>query len=421
MPIDSGFLSRDEVLGGLPAKRARTLLFAIENRTGQLVARSRSALAVYESERSVADRERAFLDALSAGRESSFRPTPMDLERYAPDWARLVPPDPELRAYLAGLIGERHRLPSGRVPRLRAALGLDDPAVVAAAIRLHGPAWHARFTTGPTVPERLRWTRARLAERLETLPPFWTAFALTLTETVGAGILALPIALATVGAVGAVALIVVLGLINLVTVVALVEAITRNGNMRYGSGYFGRLVGDFLGRPGRVAMNVALAVQGVLVLVILFLGFGSVVSGATGLPAGLWAAVLLIVVLAVLRRGSVDATVASALLVGAINIGLLALISLAAWGQTSPGQLTATPPASDRLGAGVLGFAVAVTLSSYFGHTSAANAAKLVLRRDPTGRSLLYGNVAAMVAAIVLYGLAVAGIIGAVGPTVLAG
>src|SRR6266516_405664 len=83
---DGTFLSREEVLGGLPAKRAHTLLFAIENRTGQLVARSRSALTVHESERGVEERERAFLDALSAGREPPVRPRAMDLERYAPDW-----------------------------------------------------------------------------------------------------------------------------------------------------------------------------------------------------------------------------------------------------------------------------------------------------------------------------------------------
>ena len=47
--------------------------------------------------------------------------------------------------------------------------------------------------------ERLRWRWSRLASQLEHLPPFWTAFALVLTETVGAGILAMPIALAGVG------------------------------------------------------------------------------------------------------------------------------------------------------------------------------------------------------------------------------
>ena len=39
-------------------------------------------------------------------------------------------------------------------------------------------------------------------------------------------------------------------------------------------------------------------------------------------------------------------------------------------------------------------------LAAFFGHTSAANAAKVVLRRDPRGSSLIKGNIAAMLTAI---------------------
>jgi amino acid permease len=419
---DGTFLSREEVLGGLPAKRANTLLFAIENRTGQLVARSRSALTVYESERGVEERERAFLDALSAGRAPPVRPRAMDLERYAPDWARLVPPDADLRAYLARLIGTRYPLRRDLVPRLRDAIGLDEPEVQAAYLRLHRAPVETLLVTSIGPVERLAWARARAAERLETLPTFWTAFALTLTETVGAGILALPIALATFGAAAAVTLIVVLGVVNLVTIVALVEGITRSGGMRYGAGYFGRLVGDFLGRPGRLTMNAILAVYSVLVLMIMLLGFGSVVGAATGIPPGVAAAVLLAISLFIIRRGTLDATVASALIFGAIDIGLIGLIALAALARISGENLaSAVVRAGGSPDWAAVGFAVAVVLSSYFGHTSAANAAKIVLRRDPSGRSLLAGNAVAMVAAIGIYAVVTVAIIGAVGPTVLTG
>jgi hypothetical protein len=50
----------------------------------------------------------------------------------------------------------------------------------------------------PSPIERLGSVRISLDRRLESLSPFWTAFSLTLTETAGAGILALPIALAGV-------------------------------------------------------------------------------------------------------------------------------------------------------------------------------------------------------------------------------
>src|SRR5204862_2200496 len=107
-------------------------------------------------------------------------------------------------------------------------------------------------------PERLRWLRARLAARLESLPPFWTVFALTLTETVGAGILALPIALAPLGPLVAVELLILAGLVNLVTIVALSEAFARSGRVRYGHVYFGGLLHDYLGRAGSFILVPAL-------------------------------------------------------------------------------------------------------------------------------------------------------------------
>jgi hypothetical protein len=58
---------------------------------------------------------------------------------------------------------------------------------------------------------------------------------------------------------------------------------------------------------------------------------------------------------------------------------------------------------------------------AYFGHTSAGNAAKVVLRRDPGGRSLLVGNVAAITVAAILYCLMVIAVLGAVPADALIG
>ena len=51
------FFSRDELLGGLNARRASTILFAIEARTAHLVARSKRAMAYYLTERTAQERE----------------------------------------------------------------------------------------------------------------------------------------------------------------------------------------------------------------------------------------------------------------------------------------------------------------------------------------------------------------------------
>ena len=127
--------SRDEVLGGMPARRAASTLFAIENRTARLVVRSRRAVERYVSERAAAHEEHAFLQALAEGREPPLRPAIQDIERHAPDWADLVADDPALRATIAHQLGAKYRLTRERVPRLRSALGMDAPAVAQAHTR----------------------------------------------------------------------------------------------------------------------------------------------------------------------------------------------------------------------------------------------------------------------------------------------
>jgi hypothetical protein len=57
-----------------------------------------------------------------------------------------------------------------------------------------------------TLRGQINWRWTCLAQWLEELPPFWAAYAMTLTETVGASILALPIALAGIGPIAGVIL-----------------------------------------------------------------------------------------------------------------------------------------------------------------------------------------------------------------------
>jgi hypothetical protein len=74
-------ISREEVLAGLPARRASTLLFLIESRTA--------------------------LGAFTLGRDPPLRPTIQDLERYAPQWASLMLENPRVRAAVTYLLGRR--------------------------------------------------------------------------------------------------------------------------------------------------------------------------------------------------------------------------------------------------------------------------------------------------------------------------
>lgn len=423
-PIEVGLPTRDELLGGLPARRASTLLFAVESRTAHLVKRARTALIPYRSEISQEEQERAFIDALAQGRTPPLQPTIQDLERYAPQWAPLVPPDDGVRAALAKMIGEKYPLPANRAPGITAALGLDAPGVAARFDALYGRPLQSVYTAPVGPRERWRWARAAAAARLETLPPFWTAFAVTLTETVGAGILALPIAFAAVGPLAGVAVLAVLGLINIGTIAAMSEAVARNGNVRYGRGYFRRMVGDYLGPVGTSVLTPALLCFSVLILLVYFVGFSSTLADATGVSAELWAAGLFVVLVAFLRRDSMDATVASALAVGATTLVLILLLSFLALPHVSAANLRHAdiPFRHGRpFDRSLLGLVFGVVLSAFFGHTTTANCASIVLDRDPSGRSLIRGTSWALAAALGLYALWVVAVNGAVAPSALAG
>jgi amino acid permease len=421
--VTEGFgFSRDELLRGLPAKRASTLLFAIENRTALLVARDRRAMATFETDATEAEKEGAFMSALGEGRTPPLVPRIQDLDRHASDWADLAPPDAEGRAAILKKIADKYGLPA-QAASIRRVLGAADLEIADAFERQAGITLDSLAAAAPPVRERWGWWRSRAAARIEDLPAAWLAFALTLTETVGGGILALPIAFAGLGVWAATALLVVFGLVNVLTVSALVEGITRNGNMRYGSSYFGRLVGDYLGRPGNAILTPALFLLNAVGFVVALVGFGSTLGGATGLPIGGWAAVLFAVNLVFLWRGSFDATVAFALTIGAANIALISAISVLALANARPEAGAFPTVALDRLAldATTLELVFGVALMAYFGHTSAGNAAKVVLARDPSGRALLLGNVWAMVAAMALYILAVVSIGLALGSDALVG
>src|SRR5439155_23548656 len=69
----------------------------------------------------------------------------------------------------------------------------------------------------------------------------------------------------------------------------------------------------------------------------------------------------------------------------------------------------------------ILALIFGVLLVSYFGHTSTGNCARVVLQRDPSGRSLIRGNIAAMVVAMALYCLWTVAVNGALPPAALRG
>src|SRR5215213_8832054 len=94
-------LSRDEVLGGLSARKAGTIVHAIRSRTAAAVAKSRRPIGGFVGSRTAGAREQEFLAALAAGRDLPRMPRIQDLERHVDAWVSLAPSDPGLRTAVA--------------------------------------------------------------------------------------------------------------------------------------------------------------------------------------------------------------------------------------------------------------------------------------------------------------------------------
>ena len=417
-------LTREEALGGLPVRRAQALLFLIESLTARAAARSRQAMELYPIEAEAQEQESAFLESFSAGRQPTRPPRIQEIERHAGDWAAQIPSDPRLRAATAHLLGAKYRFSYEAVPGIRAALGLDQDVVKQAHRRLRGGPLEAIYETRTSPIDRARWVLGAVTRRVESLPPFWTVYSILLTKTVGAGILALPIAVALVGPIPAVMFMVVLGGASTLTLAYMGEAIGRSGVMRSGNAFYGRLVADYLGGSGAVIATSGLAVFALLVLVVYYVGVSAVLSQATGLTPVVWPVLVGAIGLYLISRKTLGATVASVLLIGLVNLGLiLAILGLALIHVRPDNLLYANVPfvGGRPFQPAVVAPMFGAVLSAFLGHVSICNVARIVLRRDESARSLIWGGVAAQATALILYVIWVLAVAGAVGAQVLAG
>lgn len=424
MSTDDELFTSDEVLGGFSAKRARLLLFQIENRTAYLMLQARRAADRYLTEEKAGQQDLTFFEALLEGREPPIRPTIRDLERYAPHWQSLVPKNLRLQAALACLLGQKYRFAQRDIPHIRQVLALDSEGVQQSFQRQYQQQLETIYTRRVSLLEWIGWQWNKLSGWIENLPPFWAVYSLVFAEMAGATMLALPIALAGVGPLAGVVVLVVMGVFNILTIAAMAEAVTRNGSMRYQGSYLGRLAQDYLGQPGSMLLTAILFLDSCLLLLVYYLGISLTLAEATPVPAGVWVGLIFLLGIYFVRRKTLDATVTSALVIGAINLGLILTLSILALGHLRVENvlymhipfLNGSP-----LEPVLLGLIFGIVLSAYAGHLSVSSCARSILQRDPGGRSLLWGAIAAEMSAMVLYILWVVAVNGAIAPQALVG
>ncbi|MDX2163698.1 MAG: hypothetical protein SF162_20445 [bacterium] len=417
---DFGF-SRDRILSGASARRATLLLFAIESRTAQAMQQARPLNAYAATDGALQAREQAFYAAVAAGRDLPFVPAVQDLERYAPLWAALVPADAETCAGTAHLIAQKHTLHRARLPQLRAALRLDSPEVAAAYAQLYGQPLDSIYAPRQSVGDQVRWGFARVSQALEGLPPFWMAFILTLP--LGSGLLALPISFARIGTVPALVLLFAFGLISLVTVGALAETTARSGMMRYGLGFLGGLVGEYLGALPAAVLSIVFAINNFLLLVVFYLGIGQTLQTTLGIPAPFWFGVLAAIGIYFLSRPNLNTTVSFSLVIVLVTAAAVLILFAATLPHIRPENLAAPADLSGASGTfdpAVLQLVFGTLITAYLSHVLVATFGGVVIRRDQGASAWMRGCLAAIIAMIVINALWVIAMHGALGTETLA-
>lgn len=414
--------TREEALGGLPARRAATLLFLIESRSAQLEAQSRLAAAELSTEKAAQELDLAFIEAFASSREPPLRLTIQNLERHATAWAYLIPENPFLRAAIAHLLSEKYSFTARAVPGIGLALGLDQAAVQRAYQALYKRSLNTIFAPRVTLIERLQWVPTAVAKRLDSLPPFWTTFLLVITLSLPQAVLALPIATAGLGPLAGVGLLAVFGFLNVLTMACMAEAFGRNGSIRYGSAFTGRVVSDYMGKAGSLLLVSATIMRLFIGLTACYYGLAVTMASVTSISAKIWAAFLLLLALYLLLGKSLNFSTALSALLGAVSITLVLVISLAILNDVQWANLSYVnvPLIGGRpFDRAVLQVIFGIVIQSYLGHTYLTQCAKIVLPRDPGAGSLLWGTAAASVAMTFLLCVWVLVVNGVVAPSVL--
>ncbi|MBD2299689.1 hypothetical protein [Nostoc sp. FACHB-190] len=419
--FDDELISREEVLAGLPARRANTILFLIESRTAQIAARSRVEFSL--APQSAHERDLAFLEAFALGNAPPIRPTIQQLERYASEWASLVPANPRLKAAIAQALGQKYNFTYQAIPQIRTVLGLDEKAVQTAYSRLYRTSLFNIFASHTTFIEELRWMLKDVSQKIESVPPFWLAFLLTISLGLPQAFLALPIAVVDIGPLPTVAFLLIIGAINVVTMACMAEAFGRSSDFRYGHPFIKQLVANYLGAAGSFILSFAVGIRVFFIALACYIGLSTTMANLTQIPPEIWAVLLFVAGSYLLTRQSLNFTVSLLVFLAAINIGLLLILSLLTLRHINLDNLLYVnlPFLNNQpFQPWILQRIFGVGLMLYFGHVYVGECAKVVLPRDPSASSLIWGSVWGTAFLTVIFCLWVLVVNGAIAPELLA-
>ena len=396
-------LSREEVLGGLPARRARALIFLIDQHTARYVASREVGTMSQLGERSAEARELAWVEHFAMDREPE-QPTIQEIESAAGEWGPHVPASSSVRAATVALLAERYPLDRRRLPRTIAALGLDDPAVAAAYERQSGQPLDRLWSRSSPI-ERIRWAISAPGRWLEETTPLKAAAALTFLTSIGQSVVVVPIAIALIGPIAALVSVAVIGLLAVSATAAMSETAARSGEMRFRGGFFGRLVAGSLGVKAAL-VPAGLGILGVVLhTVSALIGLGLLLHLVIPLPAAGWAILAgVLVTIAPLRNPGAGTSFGGLLSFGLFSLTMLGVFSVLILVLAATGEGLYTPSLGAPAGIGVevaLGIAIGNFINAYADPVYATQIGRVVLPHDPDGKGLIKGSMLGMAAFVI--------------------
>ncbi len=407
--------TREEVLQGLHGRRASKLLHQIEAATARAI-KSRQQIAAVTGgfiERSLKHGEKLLEESISDQEKwfGSFKEPEGDnllslqqIERYSQAWGYLVPESPPLQAAVARLLGRKYRIQYDSVPFTRLALDLDSEKVKQAYQDLYNETLDHIYEQQIGFAERLRWQWSQLGKRLDTLPPFWIAFSYSLMGNFTEAVVILPIVTAAVGTIAGLYLLIGLGFANLLTIHAMAEALVRSGSIEYRNSFLGRMTFSFLGPVGsRLAYFNSIA-QWFLVVLAGHVGLSQTLSHVVGLPTAFWVVLWAAVLIYRLWRIEHSFSISNDILLGIATVGMIIMLSIIALANRQPNfwASLATPHEGNAIDLTMLAAALGGILFIFYGHNAIPLSAKLVLPRDPSGRSFISGSMAGLLVAVTI-------------------
>ncbi|MDJ0594587.1 MAG: hypothetical protein QNJ72_32195 [Pleurocapsa sp. MO_226.B13] len=413
-------ISKEELLVGMPAKRTKTLLFLIEKQTALLAERSLVDFSLTDGGQG--DRDQAFLQAFALDECQTLPPTIQQLERFASEWSILVPENPQLKAGLLRAFAEKYHFTESRVPNIRQVLGCEQMSVQQAYHKLYQQPLVTAFKSEISLLDRCHWLMFALAQRIESLPPFWLATLITVALGLPQAFLALPIAVAGLGSALAVILLIILGGINILTMICMAEAIGRSQDFRSGSTFIQQLAANYLGKSGSSILGVAVSIRVVSIAIAGYIGLSMTMANFTTLPATIWAGLLFLLGALFLYRQSLNLALGLIILLAFVNISLLLLFSLLCidhWQLDNLLYVNWNVLERSSFEPQILHRVFGVTLMLYFGHVYVGECAKIVLPKDPSANSLLGGTIAGTTCLTLLFCLWVIAVDGAIAPEIL--